>query len=163
MTLVKHTLIGIGAGAIFYPFYGINSLWFAASSVLIDIDHCFQFMLVTHFANFNPKTMFNYFNILLGWKHRKDMLGICMFHTLEFLGLAVILAFKLKSPVLTIISLGFIFHFICDSIFLFKRGMLARRASSFLEYFIRRHRMNKNGIDADRVFKDALEAARVIN
>lgn len=160
MSLGKHALIGIGAGAILYPFLGINTLWFLAASVLIDIDHCISFILLTRFTDFNLKTMFKYFNILLSWKHRNEMLGINVFHTLEFLGLVSICAYIFNSQALFMVSLGFMFHLVCDFIFLIRRGILFRRANSFLEYFIRRHHMKKMGINIDQVFLDAIKIAR---
>lgn len=160
MSLGKHALIGIGVGSILYPFVGINALWFLISSTLIDIDHYVAFIIQSRFTNFNLKSMFNYYDTLLSWKQRDDMLGISTFHTLEFLGAVGIYAFVLKSWTLTIISLGLSFHFICDLIFLLREGALFRRANSFLEFFIRRYYMKKKGIDANRALNDALELVR---
>lgn len=160
MTPKEHTAIGIGISAILYPFVGLKSIWFLISSTLIDIDHYFYYLARTRFADFDVKTMYDYHYILLKWKHRNDMLGISAFHTIEFLGIMAAYAFISKSPILIIILSGFIFHFICDAFFLISHGLPFRRAYSFLEYYVRRAKMQKRGIDPDLVHNEAIEFAR---
>lgn len=160
MILEKHVLIGLGTTAVLYPFFGIKSLWFFVSSILIDIDHYLSYIIRTNFSDFNPKTMFRYNEVLLLWRHRQDLLGIDPLHTFEFIILLAVLAYNLNSQILLVILLGIIFHILCDFFFLLWYGAPFKRAFSFLEYFIRRFRMRKRGIDVNGVHCEAIEFAR---
>lgn len=131
-----HTAQGLIGGICLYPFIGFyNCLAFAASVVLIDIDHIFEYYLDT--KRLDLKGFFHYHDILFCNIKNKNFLGLNIFHTIEFYIFIFILAYFYFS-IFYWILLGCIFHHIFDQIQLINKKNFFARAFSVIEYLIRK-------------------------
>jgi len=137
MTLVQHIKLTAVASLILLPYWkGIQILWFAIGSILIDSDHYIYYVLRR--KRFGVKEMFEYHEKLFAQKDKIPYAGICIFHTIDFFILIGILSFYF--PVFLYILIGLLFHFITDLIFLYKHNYLRGRAFFFIEHLIRKRR-----------------------
>lgn len=157
MKLTKHILLGSVIGIILYPIYKLQIIWFVAASVLIDVDHYGAFLIKNRFVNYNIKTMFRYYDTLIKWKSRKELLGINMFHTFEFMLVLGIFAYYFNSLIINMVWMGFLFHNICDFIYLYRLGIPDKRSYYYLEYFRRKNIFLKQGIDINNLHQEAIK------
>jgi hypothetical protein len=136
MNLSQHLMAtGIVAAAIASTAHPEEIALFAAGSVLIDIDHLVFYYSRTGRCDISG--MFRYFRITVDENlERIPYLGICVFHTVEFvLGIAA-LAFFL--PQFRFLLYGILFHLLLDIICLIRLKIPFIRAYSFIEHLIRR-------------------------
>ena len=161
MKLTQHIIYGSIASLCLFPKIGFLSGVFLAASVLIDIDHYIEFLWKSRFTNFSFKKMFDYCNVIMGWNTMPGLLGLSIFHTAEVIGSIYLASLWLNSNIVKAIFWGMVFHMILDILLLLKMGALFCRAFSFLEYFIRKKIMIKNGLSPDAIFEEALFVAGV--
>ena len=143
MKLLSHFIIGfILSIFLFIIGYGtINISIFLLSSVLIDLDHIQ--MVVVNKAFTIDKLLQLDKNIYPEYKQHPDtayLNVIYIFHTIEF---NVVLAMTgILNNILFFISIGFIFHIICDVLYSLLTGMPVIRWLSFVVW-INSKRVNK--------------------
>ena len=104
MNIKGHFLIGLILSLILLPFFGTNSFIIIISSILLDIDHIFNYAL-NH----------NSINIKKAINHHKNLCGkhaLSIFHTIEFIILLGILSSF--SETILLLFIGAIAHLITD-------------------------------------------------
>lgn len=136
MNLKQHLLATGTAAAAMVPFcHSTDILLFAASSILIDADH--QIFYYVRTGRYDMTGMFHYFrNVVDKNLYAIPYLGICIFHTVEFL--LAIAAISLYYPPLRYILAGLVFHIMLDIYDLLRLKVPFIRAYSFIEHLIRR-------------------------
>lgn len=149
MTLKAHAVqAAIGAVVMSVYFTLSENAVFFLSIVLIDIDHYFDFVVVTR--RFAIKDMFKYHGWV--WRHKDTVYGISVFHTVE-----VFIALYLLGGVsryFTIILYGFLFHMALDLVSLLWHGIFFNRAFSIIEYVIKKRFSTKGYPVPDKDFWD---------
>jgi hypothetical protein len=136
MNLKQHLLTTGAAAAAMTPFCPIDGvLLFAAGGILIDVDH--QIFYYERTGRHDITGMFRYFKEVVDMNlYAIPYLGICIFHTIEFLlAVAVI---SLYLPLVRYLLAGFVFHIILDIYDLIRLKVPFIRAYSFIEHLIRR-------------------------
>jgi len=156
--LKHHVLIGTALSTLLLPSIGPSaSAGFLTASVLIDLDHYLDFIVHNRFRSFSIKKMFLYHSYLFPRIKRPEFLSLEVFHTIEFLGGMAVLSLGLKSLLLEAVTAGMTLHCLCDMIYLKRLGAFSARAHSFVEYFIRRRRMVRQGIAIEKPFQEVLQ------
>lgn len=135
MSLIQHIKYSSIPSLILVPFTGVNALYFFLASILIDTDHYLGYIWSKR--SFSIKGMFQYYDELFRYVKKNPYLGICVFHTAEFLTIFIFLSFY--SSIAFYIFLGFIYHLILDTVFLYKERCLFKKANSIIEYIIRKN------------------------
>ncbi len=156
----EHVIYGGAAAAALYPALGASSLLFWGASVLIDIDHYMDFVYHNDFTDMSFKGMFDYHAVLMRWWKRPEFLNVEVFHTAEFMVPVVLLAWLSGSLALKAVALGFVFHIVLDVTSLVMNGIPFARAHSFVEYYIRKRRLLRCGLDPARLCREAVEAIK---
>lgn len=136
MNLKQHLLATATAATAMVPFcHSTDILLFATSSILIDTDH--QIFYYVRTGRYDISGMFRYFrNDVDKNLYAIPYLGICIFHTVEFLlAIAVI---SLYYPPLRYFLAGLVFHIMLDIYDLLRLKVPFIRAYSFIEHLIRR-------------------------
>lgn len=135
MTLAQHsTLTGIAA-ALLLPVLEYQELvLFAVGAVLIDVDH--YFLYIQRRRDFSVRGMFRYFEELQPIQKNIPYIGLCLFHTVDFL-LALLLLSRFY-PLFWPLLAGALFHFVLDLIDLKRKGILFIRPYFLVEHLIRR-------------------------
>lgn len=136
MTLKQH-LVATGAGAAtLMPFCsGTEILFFACGSILIDVDH--QIFYFVRTGKCDISGMFRYFRDVVDKNlYNIPYLGICIFHTVEFVLLVAVAA--VFFPVLGYLLAGIAFHLALDIYALIRLKIPFIRAYSVIEHFARR-------------------------
>lgn len=161
MKLEEHIVLGGGAAAVLTPVLGAEgSLAFWASSVLIDVDHHWDYVSRNGFRDWSPRGMFAYHEHLFEHVHRRDFLCLNLFHTVEWfllVGAGVVLW---SSTLLFAVLWGMVFHLSLDLLRLARHRAVFKRALSVIEYWVRRRRLVSQGLDPDRPYAEAMAAAR---
>ena len=124
---LKYTAVASSAMLIFCDLQQI--LWFAIGSILIDADHYIFYAVKC--KKFDIKGMFVYYDMLMREKDRITYLGVLVFHTIEFFIVVGILS--LYIPLMVYLLAGLIFHFILDTIFLYRIKCISLRAYSLIQ------------------------------
>ena len=117
-----HFLVSIVLFIIFYPFFGPATLWILAGGVLIDIDH--PSLYIFRFKKFRLKEMFNYFE-----NNKKLMVGLFVFHNVEFLLLMIALSFFYQAAFW--FTIGLFVHYLSDWLSEFRKGGTFLKPYSF--------------------------------
>lgn len=153
-----HVLLG-GVVASFLAFHwGIwNGLLFWLANVGIDVDHYLHFIASTKFKPLGFRPMFRFHEQVFAQRHRSDFIAIELFHTLEFLILFAVLTFFIL-PSLQPIFWGFLFHNVVDLVHLARYRIFSKRAHSFVEYILRRKKMEAEGKSPDLIFVESRKA-----
>lgn len=162
MKLGEHVVLGGGAAAVLAPVLGAEgSLAFWASSVLIDVDHHWDYVSRSGFRDWSPRGMFAFHDHLFAHElHRPDFLGLNLFHTVEWFLLVGTGVLWWSSPLLFAILWGMVFHLCLDLLRLARHRALFKRALSVIEYHVRRRRLVRASLDPDRPYARALAVAR---
>lgn len=136
MTLKQHLLAtGVAATAL-APFYRSDALLlFAVGSILIDVDH--QLFYFNRTGRTDIRGMFRYFREKVD-RHLDTIpyLGVCIFHTIEFLLAVAALAFFF--PPVRFLFAGLVFHLLLDIYDMVRLKIPFIRAYSFCEHLVRR-------------------------
>ncbi|MDP2689876.1 MAG: hypothetical protein Q8P48_07160 [Deltaproteobacteria bacterium] len=158
---MEHAVYGGAAAAALYPALGgAGSLCFWGASVLIDIDHYIDFVYHNGFTDLSVRKMFDYHAVLMRWWRKPQFLNIEVFHTIEFMAPLCLLAWRTGSGALMAASLGFAFHIVLDAASLALAGVPFIRAHSFVEYFLRKRALGRQGLNPAELCR---EAVRLIN
>lgn len=161
MKLKSHIVAGVIGTAIFYPWLGPwRSLVFFISSVLIDADHYWDYLWKTKFENWSPKQMFKYYDHVSANRFDKRKLGFSLLHTAELYIVIYLLAVYVHYDFFITILGGMSFHFIFDVISLSWEGLHFIRPYSIVEYWIRKRRMQRMGLDPDEFYRDMYELSK---
>jgi len=161
MRLRQHLIIG-GAAAIFIYFHWDwwRALLFFGAAVLIDADHYWDYLWRNKFADWSGWRMFRYYNLIEKHGTPKNFYGFSLIHTVEFFLLVFLLA-KLWSPHFFMpIFWGMLFHLLLDVIYFARRGHFFIRAYSVVEYWIRKKRLIRQGVDSDAFCREMFEKSK---
>jgi hypothetical protein len=156
MKLKYHIIYGGVTSLCLFPKFGFLSVFFWASSVLIDVDHYIDFICRSRFTSFSIKQMFTYYDIMSDWKDRQGWLGLNIFHTIEIIIGIYLISVWTNSDVIKAIFWGMVLHMILDIIYLLKIRGLFLRAFSLIEYVIRKKIMIRKGLLPNTIFEEAL-------
>lgn len=159
MNLQEHIVLGGGAALVLSPILGAEgSLTFWTSSVLIDIDHYWEYLYHNRFKDWSWRKTFAFHAEL--FKHLADprFLGLNLFHTVEWFVLVGSAACWWGSSTLLAVLGGMIFHLSLDLLRLAFHRAIFTRALSIVEYWIRRRRLFHMGLDPDGAYAEALAA-----
>ena len=138
MKLSEHIVLGGGAALALAPTLGARgSLVFWASSVLIDVDHHWDYVYRNGFRDWSPAGMFAYHERMFAQIHRPDFLAMNLFHTAEWFLLVACAMLWQGSAILFAVLLGMVFHLALDLLRLARHQAVFSRALSLVEYWIR--------------------------
>lgn len=151
-----HVIAGAIGAAALYPFIGKDSVVFFAASILIDLDHYLDFLWHNRFTDFSVRRMFAYHDWLGKNLYRPGFLNLEIFHTAEFLIPLFLISHWTGSAALFAVWLGFVFHVVLDIVNLAAHGVPFLRAHSFVEFFIRKRRLERKGFDPVGLCREAL-------
>lgn len=126
-----HVIASALLSMVLYPFFGLNVLWVFFAGFLIDVDHYIYYVL--KFRNLSLKNAYKHFEEYEKKRHFKDVL--CIFHTVEFFVLILILSFY--SKIVFLIFIGMIFHEILDLIDTYRLNLWEARAFSLIMWLKR--------------------------
>lgn len=158
MKPVTHVLLGGAAAAGLAPVLGRDALVFGVASVAIDIDHYLDFLYYNRLTDWSVRRMLAFHAEIWNQRHRRDLIGLSIFHTAEWVALLAIVAAITGSTAIRIALGGVLFHVALDIVSLWHHRVLTKRAHSFVEYFVRRRRMLRTGVDPAGLFREALAA-----
>lgn len=141
---LANTIASLIAIAIFYPYFGLYSLFILVGGVLIDVDHYLYYLFKK--KDWNLKRCIKYF----------DPKRICVdqlhvFHTVEFWFMMILLSFYFKFIFATLV--GMIFHQALDSYELWHSVMPTLRVKSIYGWLFGMHSQsyyflkNKNNVE----------------
>jgi len=136
MNLKSHLIAtGLAAGPAIFFSTPLETALFCAGSILIDVDHQIFYFVKTGRCDISG--MFRFFREDID-EHLDSIpyLGVCIFHTAEFL--LVIAIASIFSPLLKYLLAGLVFHIILDIYALIRLKIPFIRAYSLLEHLIRR-------------------------
>ena len=137
MTLRQHATLTAAASLFLLPFWNWTQLLlFSAGSVLIDVDH--YLLYVWRRKRLGIADMFEYHQELFTRRASIPYAGICIFHTVDFFALCLVLA--LWFPLLWYLLAGLVFHFLLDVLFLLRHDYALGRAYFVLEHYLRKRR-----------------------
>ena len=136
MNLKQHLLATGAAAVIMAPIGNSHEIaLFAVGSILIDVDHQIFYMVRT--GRYDVSGMFRYFREDVDKNLQQiPYLGICIFHTIEFLLLISVLAYY-SQPLRWLLA-GLAFHMVLDIYDLIRLKIPFIRAYSIIEHLIRR-------------------------
>ena len=123
MRISVHVLVSAIICALLFPFYGWNALFVIVGGVLIDIDHYLLYIGLFKDANFIKAYKYHKSIVAKAYNHPKSISNdmefkrgnLCIFHTIEFLLLLLLLSYFHTIPFL--IMAGVLSHYILDIIF----------------------------------------------
>jgi hypothetical protein len=162
MNLREHVILGAAAGAALVPVLGVEAAGaFWASSVLLDVDHYWEYLEKNGFRDWSPRRMFAYHAEIFSRLRRPDLLALSLFHTVEWLALVLFAWHVWGGAVLGASLAGMVFHLGLDLARLAWLRAVTVRALSLVEYAIRRRRLVQRGLDPDAVQREALLAIGV--
>lgn len=169
-----HAKAGFGAGLLYFILWGVvEGIFFFLASVLLDVDHIFDFLWRSRsrglFKKFSIKQIleknveFDYAYCSAERLERRDVLIVLPFHTVEFLlvvlATALLIQSAFLSAVLMAIFWGALFHLILDAAYNIKLKTAPQvRTFSLVEYFIRKRFLKRRGIDIDQTCQKVLDS-----
>ena len=128
--LKTHAIQGAVGTAALYPVIGEHAISFGLATVLIDVDHVFEYVRDT--KSFDVRGLFTYCN-LVEENLDKNFLVLSAFHTIEFF--VLMLCLSALSPMLIYVIAGMALHMVTD---LYHISVTLRRpfarAFSLVEY-----------------------------
>ncbi|MBI1935898.1 hypothetical protein HYS31_05645 [Candidatus Woesearchaeota archaeon] len=139
MEIWVHGMVSLILAAVLYPAYGWQASFVLIGGVLIDIDHYIWYVLKYRKLGF--RDCYRHFTADGKANNYKDVTGVLIiFHTIEFLAvMAILSAFSALALLFTI---GLVFHFFLDLLWLYlyhKRFI----ADHSLLHWIYRNRIQK--------------------
>jgi len=135
---------------------GAKSGLFWMASVLMDIDHYWDFLYHNGFKDYSVETMFAYHAVIRKLCHRPNFLSLNVFHTVEVLLAILFIGMWCNSDVILVVFWGMLFHQLLDLIDLYRHRVLFKRAFSIIEYWIRKRVMIRQGLFPALVYREAL-------
>lgn len=162
MTLGQHVVLGGGAALAVAPVLGTgHTAIFFAATVLIDVDHYWDYLVRCEFRSWSWRKFFAYHRALVPHVHAPDFLALSVFHTVEAFAAVYLAGVYLGAGAAFAALLGMAYHLLLDVLALAWRGRTFKRALSLVEYHVRRRRLQARGFDPDRVHREALIAVGV--
>jgi hypothetical protein len=162
MNLREHVVLGGAAAVALSPVLGAQgSVVFFASSVLIDVDHYWDYLQRNGFRDWSWRRTFAFHKALFPQIRRSDFLAMNVFHTVEWFALVYVAAVWLHQTAIMAAFWGMVFHLGLDLARLAWCRAVFSRALSVVEYGIRRRLLRARGVDPDLVYREALEAIGV--
>jgi hypothetical protein len=153
-----HAVIGGTVALVLTPALGLNSAIFWASSVLIDGDHYMDYVYRNGFKDYSVKRMSEFYYLLSKRREEPDYLSLYLMHTAEFV-LLISVAAAITGWVWMIAILGgTLFHILLDLFDMYVHGVLFKRSSSIIEYFIRRRRMKRQGLHPELHYQSVFKS-----
>ena len=163
MNLREHVILGGAAAAALSPVLGgPESLVFFASSVLIDVDHYWDYLQRNEFRNWSFGKTFEFHRVLFRNIHAPDFLAMNLFHTIEWFLLVYLWGTWLGSSAVFAALAGMVYHLFLDVVRLAWHRATFKRALSLIEYWFRRRALIRQGLDPDRPYQDALVEIGVV-
>lgn len=163
MNLREHVVLGGIAAAVLSPKLGPqDAAVFWASSVLIDVDHYWDYLSRNGFRNWSFRKTFEFHRALFPRIRDPEFLALNLFHTAEWFLLVSLAGVWLGSPAVVAAFWGMVFHLGLDVARLAWCRATFSRALSALEYWVRRRALVRQGLDPDRPYREALEAIGVV-
>ncbi len=121
------------------------------------MDHYLRFLFVGKWKAVGIKQMLAFFERSFQTRHHPDFLALDIFHTAEFL-IGFAFAVFYAVPSLFPVFLGVVFHMLVDLVHILRHRALTKRAHSFVEYFLRKKRIEARGGSPDalhaKIFQD---------
>jgi hypothetical protein len=162
MNLREHVVLGGAAAAALSPILGTqDSVVFFAASVLIDVDHYWDYVQRNGFQDWGWRRTFAFHRALFPQIRRPDFLAMNLFHTVEWFALVYVAGVWLHQSTLIAAFWGMVFHLSLDLVRLAWCRALFSRALSVVEFVIRRRLLRARGVDPDLVYRETLEAIGV--
>jgi hypothetical protein len=158
MKIEYHVVAGGVASAALIPVLGVNSAAFFTASVLIDVDHYLDYVYRNNFTDFSIKRMFAFHDLLDEKISETPFVGLSVMHTVEFFLLVYAVAALTGLAAIEAILWGLLFHMVLDLVYLYRQGILFRRALSIVEYVIRWNRLERQGLQPDLPYHLAFRA-----
>ena len=157
MNLREHVILGGATAAALSPVLGPQeSAVFWAASVLIDVDHYWDYLCRNRFRNWSFRKTFEFHRALFQRIRDPEFLALNVFHTVEWFLLVSLAGVWLGSSVIVAAFLGMVFHLGLDLARLASCRATFARALSIVEYWVRRRALVARGLDPDRPYRDAL-------
>jgi membrane protein implicated in regulation of membrane protease activity len=157
VTLREHAILGGGAAVALSPIIGPqDSLVFFGASVLIDVDHYWDYLYRNRFRDWSPRRMFAFHRVLFSRVREPGFLALNLFHTLEWFAVVSFGAAWLGWSALGAVLAGMVFHLFLDVVRLAQFRAAFARAFSVVEYVIRRRLLERRGLDPDKVYEQTL-------
>jgi hypothetical protein len=161
--LREHLVIG-GAAAAFLYFYYHWALWktalFFAAAVMIDADHYWDYLWRSKFVDWSGWRMFRYYDLLEERGNEKKIYAFNLLHTAEVFLLVYILARFWNYSFFMTVLWGMAFHLFLDIVDLAYNRRLFIRAYSIIEYWIKRPKLIRRGIDSDAFCREIFEKSK---
>ena len=110
-----HFVVSSILAVIFYPIFNWKVLFIFAGGVLIDVDHYLWY--VYRYNNFNLFGCYSHYIRQFKDNFKKNIGILLLFHTIEFLVIAVIFSFL--NELVLIFTIGLVSHYLLDLIFLY--------------------------------------------
>lgn len=158
MKPATHVLLGSIAATALAPELGRDAVMFGLASVVIDVDHYLDFLYYNRFTDWSVRRMLAFHAEVWNRRHRKDLIGLSIFHTAEWIALLALGATISGLTAIWAALGGVLFHVALDLVSLGHHHILTRRAHSLIEYVVRRRRLMRQGLDPSLVFREALSA-----
>jgi hypothetical protein len=156
----EHVLLGGWVAVALSPALGVaESAVFWASTVLIDVDHHWDYVYRNGFTDWSLRRALAFHRVLFGTFQRPEFLALNLFHTVEWFALALAAGAWLGSSAVLAAVLGMLFHLTLDLAWLAWHRATFKRALSVVEYVIRRRGLVRRGLDVDAVYREALAAS----
>jgi hypothetical protein len=155
-----HVLLGAPVAALLAHWLGVAwALAFWAASVLVDVDHQLHFLRFAGWRRWlDLRGMLRFNAHLFSAIRRSDYLVLEVFHTAEAVCLLALLAWRV-SPLFQPILCGICLHLVVDVVHLSLHGAPRARAWSFIEYAVRVAGLRRQGIDPNRIPREAAARA----
>ena len=130
MKLWTHFIATSLLALVLFPSFGIGAFWAFTTGFLIDIDHYFFYLIRFRFRKLNPFKANKFFI------ENKFHGILCIFHTYEFFGIMLVIAFF--SVVGRIMLLALLVHHAMDFYSELRLGSIDAKAKSVIMYLIKR-------------------------
>ena len=105
-----HVLLGIIFALALYPVFGLWAILIFAASILIDFDHYLMYLGMK--KDFNIFRAYNYLRKGYLENEFKATKILCVFHTVEFVLLLILLSFLSRIFLFTLVGVSF--HLLTD-------------------------------------------------
>lgn len=156
--LRDHVGLGAVVAALLKPLLGNSgALLYWIATVGMDVDHYLSFVARSGLRDLCAVgKMLRYHRRLFEAVREGKFLTLDLFHTVEFLGILAWATWMWPSLWLRAILWGCLIHFVTDIVHLARHGRAFVRATSVIEYWIRRRRMAARGLFPHRRFQEIL-------
>lgn len=161
MKLREHLIIGGAAAVLLYFHWGLwRALLFWGAEVLIDADHYWDYLWRSKFADWSGWRMFKYYDLIEKRGNGKNFYGLSLLHTTEVFLLVYALARFWSYGFFMAVFWGMAFHLFLDIVDLAYNRKLFIRAYSIIEYWVKRPRLIRRGINSDAFYGEMFEKSK---